>query len=65
MSLMFNLEMIQVFEVLELDVDVKVLVLIGVGDVWMVGMDLKEYFCEVDVGLEILQEKICCDVCQW
>lgn len=42
------------FDVVEFDDEVKVFVLIGVGVVWMVGMDLKEYFCEIDGGLDVL-----------
>ena len=65
MSPTLNAEMIQVLEALELDADAKVLVLTGAGDAWTAGMDLKEYFREVDAGPEILQEKIRRDACQW
>ena len=65
MSPTLNSEMIQVLEALELDADAKVLVLTGAGDAWTAGMDLKEYFREVDAGPEILQEKIRRDACQW
>ncbi len=65
MSPTLNAEMVQVLEVLELDADAKVLVLTGAGDAWTAGMDLKEYFREVDAGPEILQEKIRRDACQW
>ena len=51
MSPTLNAEMIQVLEALELDVDARVLVLTGAGDAWTAGMDLKEYFREVDVGV--------------
>ncbi|MBP0532980.1 enoyl-CoA hydratase/isomerase family protein, partial [Mycobacterium tuberculosis] len=57
MSPTLNSEMIQVLEALELDADAKVLVLTGAGDAWTAGMDLKEYFREVDAGPESLQEK--------
>ncbi|SDP68608.1 vanillin synthase /trans-feruloyl-CoA hydratase [Ralstonia sp. 25mfcol4.1] len=60
-----NAEMVQVLEELELDADAKVLVLTGAGDAWTAGMDLKEYFREVDAGPEILQEKIRRDASQW
>ncbi|MHA7682484.1 p-hydroxycinnamoyl CoA hydratase/lyase [Cupriavidus sp. PET2-C1] len=60
-----NAEMVQVLEALELDADAKVLVLTGAGDAWTAGMDLKEYFREVDAGPEILQEKIRRDASQW
>jgi len=60
-----NAEMVQVLEELELDANAKVLVLTGAGDAWTAGMDLKEYFREVDAGPEILQEKIRRDASQW
>jgi trans-feruloyl-CoA hydratase/vanillin synthase len=65
MSPTLNSEMVQVLETLELDADAQVLVLTGAGDAWTAGMDLKEYFREVDSGPEILQEKIRRDACQW
>lgn len=65
MSPTLNAEMVQVLETLELDADARVLVLTGAGDAWTAGMDLKEYFREVDAGPEILQEKIRRDACQW
>ena len=58
MSPTLNTEMLQVLEAVELDADAQVLVLTGAGDAWTAGMDLKEYFREVDAGPEILQEKI-------
>ena len=64
MSPTLNSEMIQVLETLELDADARVLVLTGAGDAWTAGMDLKEYFREIDAGPEILQEKIRRDACQ-
>ncbi|GLU33622.1 p-hydroxycinnamoyl CoA hydratase/lyase [Trinickia caryophylli] len=65
MSPTLNSEMVQVLETLELDADAKVLVLTGAGDAWTAGMDLKEYFREIDAGPEILQEKIRRDASQW
>lgn len=65
MSPTLNTEMIDVLETLELDADAKVLVLAGEGDAWTAGMDLKEYFREIDAGPEILQEKIRRDACRW
>ena len=65
MSPTLNSEMVQVLETLELDADAQVLVLTGAGDAWTAGMDLKEYFREVDAGPELLQEKIRRDACQW
>ncbi len=57
MSPTLNREMIDVLETLEQDPDAGVLVLTGAGEAWTAGMDLKEYFREVDAGPEILQEK--------
>src|SRR5215469_11248325 len=48
-----NTEMRQVLEELELDPDAKVLVLTGAGESWSAGMDLKEYFREIDGQPEI------------
>jgi trans-feruloyl-CoA hydratase/vanillin synthase len=53
-----NREMIDVLETVEQDARAKVVVLTGAGDAWTAGMDLKEYFREIDAGPEILQEKI-------
>jgi trans-feruloyl-CoA hydratase/vanillin synthase len=62
-----NREMIEVLETVEQDPRAKVVVLTGAGDAWTAGMDLKEYFREIDAGPEILQEKIRrdCSTCQW
>jgi trans-feruloyl-CoA hydratase/vanillin synthase len=53
-----NREMRDILETLELDESAKVLILTGEGDSWTAGMDLKEYFREVDQAPEILREKI-------
>lgn len=60
-----NREMIDVLETLELDADAGVLVLTGAGEAWTAGMDLKEYFREVDAQPEIVQERIRRDCSQW
>ena len=65
MSPTLNREMIDVLETLEQDPDAGVLVLTGAGEAWTAGMDLKEYFREVDAGPEILQEKIRREASQW
>jgi len=65
MSPTLNAEMVDVLETLELDREAQVLVLTGAGDAWTAGMDLKEYFREVDAGPEILQEKIRRDASRW
>ncbi|HCE6396373.1 MULTISPECIES: p-hydroxycinnamoyl CoA hydratase/lyase [Pseudomonas aeruginosa group] len=65
MSPTLNREMRDVLETIEQDADAKVLVLTGAGTAWTAGMDLKEYFREVDAGPEILQEKIRRESCEW
>ncbi|WP_423822022.1 p-hydroxycinnamoyl CoA hydratase/lyase [Salinisphaera sp. SPP-AMP-43] len=60
-----NREMIDVLETLELDTDARVLVLTGAGESWTAGMDLKEYFREIDAQPEIVQERIRRDCSQW
>jgi trans-feruloyl-CoA hydratase/vanillin synthase len=60
-----NTEMREVLEALELDEAAKVLVLTGVGESWSAGMDLKEYFREVDKAPEIVQERIRRDASTW
>jgi len=65
MSPTLNSEMCEVLLTLELDADAKVLVLTGAGTAWTAGMDLKEYFREVDGAPEIAQEKIRRDASAW
>ena len=65
MNPILNREMTEVLEVLEMDADVKVLVLTGAGESWTAGMDLKEYFRETDQAPEIAQEKIRRDASTW
>lgn len=65
MSPTLNREMRDVLETVEQDTDAKVLVLTGAGTAWTAGMDLKEYFREVDAGPEILQERIRRDASEW
>ncbi len=45
-----NEEMLEVLDVIECDDRAKVLVLTGAGESFCAGMDLKEYFREVDAG---------------
>ena len=65
MSPTLNREMALVLEALELDAAAKVLVLTGAGESWSAGMDLKEYFREVDGQPESHQEKIRREASHW
>ena len=65
MSPTLNREMRDVLETLELDNEVKVLVLTGAGESWTAGMDLKEYFREVDQAPEIVQDRIRREASAW
>lgn len=65
MSPTLNREMIEVLDALEIDDDAKVLVLTGAGDSFSAGMDLKEYFREVDGQPEIMQERARRDCSTW
>ena len=65
MSPTLNREMAQVLETVELDAAAKVLVLTGAGESWSAGMDLKEYFREVDGQPESHQEKIRREASHW
>jgi trans-feruloyl-CoA hydratase/vanillin synthase len=60
-----NLEMREILETLELEGEAKVLVLTGAGTAWSAGMDLQEYFREVDGQPEVYQERIRRDACIW
>ena len=53
MSPALNREMIEVLDALEIDDRCEVLVLTGAGDAFSAGMDLKEYFREVDKATPI------------
>ena len=65
MSPTLNREMCEILAALELDDAIKVLVLTGAGEAWTAGMDLKEYFREIDQAPEIVQERIRRDASTW
>ena len=65
MSPTLNREMIDVLETIELDQDSHVLVLTGEGESFSAGMDLKEYFREIDASPEIVQVKVRRDASTW
>jgi trans-feruloyl-CoA hydratase/vanillin synthase len=60
-----NSEMIEVLEALDADDDVGVLVLTGAGDSFSAGMDLKEYFRDVDAAPAHVQRKVRRDNGDW
>jgi feruloyl-CoA hydratase/lyase len=60
-----NREMASVLETLELDPAAQVLVITGAGESWSAGMDLKEYFREVDGAPEIAQERVRREASHW
>jgi trans-feruloyl-CoA hydratase/vanillin synthase len=60
-----NAEMVEVLEALDADDACGVLVLTGAGDSWSAGMDLKEYFREVDASPEHVQRKVRRDAALW
>jgi trans-feruloyl-CoA hydratase/vanillin synthase len=65
MSPTLNAEMIDVLETLDTDDAAGVLVLTGAGDSFSAGMDLKEYFREVDGKPEHVQRKVRRDSALW
>ena len=58
MSPTLNREMFEVLEALDADDDAGVVVLTGTGDAFSAGMDLKEYFREVDGAPAHVQRKV-------
>ena len=65
MSPTLNAEMVEVLLELDGDDDCGVLVLTGAGESWSAGMDLKEYFREVDGGPEHVQRRVRRDAAYW
>src|SRR4029078_5332522 len=65
MSPTLNSEMIDVLDAVEVDEAAQVLVLTGAGDAWSAGMDLKEYFREIDAKPEIFELRARHDSCEW
>ena len=60
-----NAEMLDVLETLDADEDARVLVLTGAGDSFSAGMDLKEYFRDVDDQPDHVQRKVRRDSMGW
>ena len=60
-----NREMIEVLETLEMDQNVKLLVMAGAGESWTAGMDLKEYFRETENEPDQVKERLRQDCSRW
>jgi trans-feruloyl-CoA hydratase/vanillin synthase len=65
MNPLLNVEMIDVLQTIDADDDAGVVVLTGSGDSWSAGMDLKEYFREVDGQPEYVQRRVRRDAAFW
>jgi feruloyl-CoA hydratase/lyase len=65
MNPLLNAEMIEVLEALDADEDAGVLVLTGAGESFSAGMDLKEYFREVDGKPAHVQRQVRRDNGDW
>jgi len=65
MSPTLNAEMVDVLEALDADDTCGVLVLTGAGEAFSAGMDLKEYFREIDASPEHVQRKVRRDAALW
>jgi trans-feruloyl-CoA hydratase/vanillin synthase len=65
MSPTLNAEMVEVLTALDADDTCGVLVLTGAGEAFSAGMDLKEYFREVDAAPEHVQRKVRREAALW
>jgi trans-feruloyl-CoA hydratase/vanillin synthase len=65
MSPTLNREMREALDAVETDKDAQVVVVTGAGDSWSAGMDLKEYFREIDGAGDIVQERVRRDASEW
>ena len=65
MSPTLNREMGEALDLIELDDEIRVVVLTGEGAAWTAGMDLKEYFREIDGAPDAVQERIRREASEW
>jgi trans-feruloyl-CoA hydratase/vanillin synthase len=65
MSPTLNVEMIETLQALEGDDRARVLVLTGEGEAWSAGMDLQEYFRDVDAGPPHVEIQARRDSAEW
>jgi trans-feruloyl-CoA hydratase/vanillin synthase len=65
MSPTLNREMSEALDAIETDDEAKVVVLTGEGVAWSAGMDLKEYFREIDGASDVVQERVRRQASDW
>lgn len=65
MSPTLNREMGEALDLIELDDAIQAVVLTGEGSAWTAGMDLKEYFREIDGAPDAVQERIRREASEW
>jgi feruloyl-CoA hydratase/lyase len=65
MSPTLNRDMREALDAVETDKDAQVVVVTGAGESWSAGMDLKEYFREIDGAGDIVQERVRRDASEW
>jgi len=65
MSPTLNREMGEALDLIELDDAIQAVVLTGEGTAWTAGMDLKEYFREIDGAPDAVQERIRREASEW
>lgn len=65
MSPELNREMAEALDAVEVDDAADVVVLAGAGESWSAGMDLKEYFREIDDQPDIVKERVRRGASQW
>jgi len=65
MSPELNREMVEVLDAVEQDDAAQVVVLTGADSAWSAGMDLKEYFREIDDKPDIVKERVRREASQW
>ena len=65
MSPALNREMLEVLDALEIDDRCEILVLTGAGEAFTAGMDLKEYFREVDTATPVEAMRVRRDSMAW
>jgi feruloyl-CoA hydratase/lyase len=65
MSPTLNREMLALLDLVERTPDAHVVVLTGAGDAWSAGMDLQEYFRDIDGEPDVVQEQIRRECSEW